>query len=129
MSVIEGQSKVAVRVGWTEYTGDYFPPLDGYRDDAARAWAELEFPLGVEGGDLVVAAQAVAELLFAATNLYAGPYWSLVQAHLPEDRGHTALSVGDVVQVGEVVLSCESLGWQDRTPAKAAGWLSRWPSS
>ena len=113
MSASSTTGTVSVKVGWTEYTGEYCPPLDGWRANAPRAWAELEMP-GVSGADPVALATAHAELLFEATNRYAGPLWAQLQALLPAGRGHTALSVGDCVQVGEIMLSCESVGWKVR---------------
>lgn len=36
----------------------------------------------------------LCEALFAATNLYQGPLWDLLEPALPADRTHTSLSVG-----------------------------------
>ena len=106
-------STVTVRIGWTQYTGSYCPPLDGWKADAPRAWAQVDLPT-VEGADPQLLAEVLAEQLFEATNRYAGPIWKMLQRSLPSGRGHTALSVGDCVQVGSITLSCESLGWKVR---------------
>lgn len=59
---------VSVKLGWTEYTGEYCPPLDGWKANAPRAWAELQMP-AFPGADPVTLATAHAEQLFEATNL------------------------------------------------------------
>ena len=52
----------------------------------------------------------VLEALFEATNLYEGPLWDALQP-LPEDRSHTALSVGDHVVIDGTIYRCDSFGW------------------
>lgn len=52
------------------------------------------------------------ELLFEATNLYTGPLWDAMQP-LPEDRSHTALSVGDVVELDGTPYRCATFGWSE----------------
>lgn len=56
--------------------------------------------------------EMVCELLFHATNTRSGSAWDKVQAVLPENRTHTALSVGDTVTVNGTTYRCESLGWE-----------------
>jgi hypothetical protein len=48
---------------------------------------------------------------FRATNMYEGAMWDVLQPHLPADRTHTALSVGDTVKVGDTTYICEPIGW------------------
>ena len=52
----------------------------------------------------------VCEDLFACTNLYEGEMWDALQP-LPEDRKHTALSVGDHVIVDGTAYRCMFFGF------------------
>jgi hypothetical protein len=52
----------------------------------------------------------ICEHLFRDTNLYQGSWWTLLQP-LPEDRTHTALSVGDEVTIDGQVYRCEDIGF------------------
>lgn len=56
--------------------------------------------------------EMVCELLFHATNTRSGSAWEKVQAVLPENRTHTALSVGDTVTVNGTTYRCASVGWE-----------------
>jgi hypothetical protein len=54
----------------------------------------------------------VCEQVYEATNLYRGALWDALEPHLPENRTHTALSVGDEVEiVGFLTHRCEPAGW------------------
>lgn len=55
--------------------------------------------------------EAVLEMLFRDTNIYSGPLWDVIEPVLPKNRTHTALSVGDIVEVNDVAYRCESVGW------------------
>lgn len=61
-------------------------------------------------------AEDVAEALFRATNLNEGPLWERITKVLPQGRTHTAISVGDLVEVGDIVLLCSPLGWSVMHP-------------
>jgi len=52
----------------------------------------------------------ILEALFENTNLYAGPFWDRLR--LPENRTHTALSVGDRVLLDGREYECASFGWE-----------------
>lgn len=54
---------------------------------------------------------AIAEAVFRDTNLYQGVLWDLLEPLLPENRTHTALSVGDEVTVNGTTFQCASIGW------------------
>jgi hypothetical protein len=59
----------------------------------------------------------ILELLFEQTNLYAGDVWSkYFEDKMPENRSHTALSVGDKVTIkrdgDESTYVCQDLGWE-----------------
>ena len=97
-----------VQIGWTVSTPGYFPTADGWRADATRAWATIQFEHA--GSDL-----AVTEDLFIATNTYSGPLWDQVQPVLPgEPRDHTAISIGDQVTIDGISYGCQRLGWVQR---------------
>lgn len=58
-------------------------------------------------------AQTLCERVFRDTNLYQGSIWDIVEPILPENRTHTALSVGDEVAVDGKVFRCASIGWEE----------------
>jgi len=53
----------------------------------------------------------IAELIFKDTNLYSGPFWNRMD--FPEDRHHTALSVGDSVTALGITVGCSPAGWKE----------------
>lgn len=65
---------------------------------------EMHVPDGVD--DI-----AVCEKIFRDTNLYEGDVWDAMQP-LPENRTHTALSVGDYVIIDGRMYRCASFGWR-----------------
>lgn len=52
----------------------------------------------------------LCELLYTATNLYSGDLWNRLQP-LPENRTHTAISVGDVVVIRGTGYLCADMGF------------------
>ena len=59
----------------------------------------------------------ILELLFEQTNLYAGDVWEKhFKDKMPENRSHTALSVGDLVTLeadgDKSTYVCRDLGWE-----------------
>lgn len=61
---------------------------------------------------------AIAEAVFRDTNMYQGVLWDLLEPVLPENRTHTALSVGDEVTVDGHTYQCASIGWVQLTMDK-----------
>ena len=55
--------------------------------------------------------RAVLEMLYRNTNLYEGPLWDVIEPLLPADRSHTAISVGDLVEIDGSAYLCEPVGW------------------
>lgn len=53
----------------------------------------------------------VCEKAFRDTNIYEGEMWDAMQP-LPENRTHTALSVGDYVEVDGRLYRCAAFGWK-----------------
>jgi hypothetical protein len=54
----------------------------------------------------------ICEMLFRDTNLYKGELWNLLQP-LPEDRTHTAMSVGDEVTINGTTYRCADMGFKE----------------
>lgn len=78
------------------------------RDD--RKHTSVSFELG---GDIEVANDHyLLELLFEHTNLYAGWLWQIIEPLLSDKRTHTALSVGDRVQIDGRGYVCANIGWE-----------------
>jgi hypothetical protein len=54
----------------------------------------------------------ICEELFKETNTYAGKLWDALQYSIPANRTHTALSVGDEIDIDGTVYRCEPVGWE-----------------
>jgi len=54
----------------------------------------------------------VCEEIYKATNLYQGEYFERLEKFAAKDRGHTAISVGDIVEVDGNAYVCEDFGWR-----------------
>ncbi len=59
--------------------------------------------------------EGILEKAFRDTNQYSGVFWDALEPHLPEDRTHTALSIGDTIEVDGRVFRCDLLGWTSVT--------------
>lgn len=53
----------------------------------------------------------ICDRLFHQTNVYFGNLWDALQYSLPTNRTHTALSVGDEIDIDGTVYRCEPIGW------------------
>lgn len=53
----------------------------------------------------------ICDRLFHETNVYFGRIWDALSSVMPEDRTHTALSIGDEVTIDDVIYRCEPEGW------------------
>lgn len=53
----------------------------------------------------------ICEDLFKATNT-GGVFYDRLVAYAPKDRGHTAISVGDFVEVNGNKYECAEFGWR-----------------
>ncbi len=54
----------------------------------------------------------IAEHLFMNTNTYCGAVWDAIEKVLPANRSHTALSMGDLVEIDGRVYRCEAVGFK-----------------
>jgi hypothetical protein len=64
----------------------------------------------------VTPSESVYDLLsqvFHDTNTYNGKLWELLQPVLPDNRTHTALSVGDEVTINNRTFRCAPIGWDE----------------
>lgn len=76
----------------------------GY-DIKGNATAEFQFDFGT-ATDL-----EICERIFTNTNLYQGKVWDTLQSVMPESRPHTALSVGDKVEINGRLYVCSEIGF------------------
>lgn len=53
------------------------------------------------------------ETVFADLNLYTGWVWDTVEPLLSPNRTHTALSVGDEIEIDGKVYRCENVGFSE----------------
>ena len=95
-----------------------------YRLEGIDTAAYITIDLPTEGMETT----AILERLFEETNLYQGEWWDAMQADMPADRHHTALSVGDRVIIDGRSHFCAPMGWETlierhrRHKARAARW-------
>lgn len=102
---------ITATIGWTKSTHDYPAMLRGYTPEAEQVTKTVVFELPDDLVDMVRGKPDwFLELLFEQTNLYQGPLWEQLQP-LPDDRDHTALSVGDTITLDGVMFECKSRGW------------------
>jgi hypothetical protein len=73
--------------------------------------------------DIDATPREICNLAFRNTNLYEGVLWNAIELLLPEERTHTALSVGDEVTVDGEVFRCMPEGWS----SLPSDWLDTAP--
>jgi hypothetical protein len=56
--------------------------------------------------------KGLCEGIFEGTNLRAGGYWDIIQPLLSETRTHTAISVGDEIEIDGQVYICADFGFE-----------------
>ena len=69
---------------------------------------EFETEFKIEESD----ADKFLEVVYHTTNTYSGNLWEIIQPLLSETRTHTALSVGDEVEIDGRAYVCKDLGFQ-----------------
>jgi len=55
--------------------------------------------------------KSFCELVFHDTNLYTGRLWLFIEPKLDPKRTHTALSVGDEIEIDGSIYRCERVGF------------------
>lgn len=75
--------------------------------------AEISFEVPTDHYELEEDDMVWLEYLFECTNLYQGAIWKhFLDGKMPEERSHTALSVGDEVVLDDRAYRCEIVGWK-----------------
>ena len=75
-------------------------------------WKAFGNPTSAEiGFESMLEHEAICDMAYRATNLYSGAMWDILEPVLDTRRTHTALSVGDEVEVDGVTFRCERVGW------------------
>ena len=69
---------------------------------------EVDFPAVV---GKVLTDESICDQVFSQTNRYSGPVWDAIEPLLSNTRTHTALSVGDEVEVDGRAYVCADIGW------------------
>lgn len=54
----------------------------------------------------------ILDIIFRDTNVYEGFMWNIIEPKLSPLRTHTALSVGDEIEIDGRVYLCENIGWK-----------------
>jgi hypothetical protein len=90
-----------VKVTWKAFGED---------PDAGRFITSVEFTYAEDFG---WTAQDICEKVFRDTNVYNGEVWDIIEPLLSGKRTHTAVSVGDEVEVDGVTFRCDSVGWSE----------------
>ena len=86
--------------------------LKAFGDDlkSGRVVSSVSFDnIGVRADDHI----AFCEKIFADLNLYMGWVWDIVEPLLSPNRTHTALSVGDEIEIDGKVYRCENVGFSE----------------
>jgi len=75
--------------------------------------AEMSFEVPTDKWEVEEDDIRMLDYLFECTNLYQGAIWKLfLDGKMPEERSHTALSVGDQVVLDGRAYSCELGDWK-----------------
>jgi hypothetical protein len=95
-----------VKVTWKAY---------GNKPEIGRSISSVEFeipPITVTLLTQEVHNKCVCEGIYEGTNLRAGGYWDIIQPLLSETRTHTAISVGDEIEIDGQVYICADFGFE-----------------
>ena len=114
--------KTTITVKWTAFEKSF----ENLPNQNGNAWSDRPNQTGRIGNAEItfdteippaMFDEEILELLFEQTNLYGGQVWKAhFEGKMPEDRSHTALSVGDQVVIernddrSEYV--CKDVGWE-----------------
>ena len=89
-----------IKISWKA-----FEPRNGREHTSVSFSYEIINPNGIM--DLVI-----LDIIFRDTNVYEGFMWNIIQPKLSPLRTHTALSVGDEIEIDGRVYRCENIGWK-----------------
>ncbi len=96
---LEGKYMIQVKVTWKAFGES--PIHNEYITSVEFALNEEDYGSALE----------ICEKVFSDTNRYEGKVWDIIQPLLSNERTHTALSVGDEVEVDGHAFRCDSVGW------------------
>ena len=113
-------STIEITIGWTKSDMERgYSSFSGYQPGAAQHTETIEVETLPFEGEPQKTVEAIAEAAFVATNspyevtgLAAQIREAIAATGYRGQGAHYSLSVGDTVTVGEVMLACESFGWQ-----------------
>jgi hypothetical protein len=102
--------KTTITVGWVAFAHRAESLKEVGKIPDAQLTFETEIPPAMFDTEIL-------ELLFEQTNLYAGDVWEKhFKDKMPENRSHTALSVGDCVTIerdgDKSIYICLDMGWE-----------------
>jgi hypothetical protein len=55
------------------------------------------------------------DVIYHVTNTYSGNLWNIIEPLLSPNRTHTAISVGDEIQIDDNLFRCDDAGWSQIT--------------
>jgi hypothetical protein len=86
----------------------------GESPESGRFITSVELDVSVNPGILSrnQVHQSICEGIFHGTNVYGGGYWALIEPKLSQFRTHTALSVGDEIEIDGQVYVCADFGFE-----------------
>jgi hypothetical protein len=91
-----------VKVTWKAFGNK--PEINRY-----ISFVEFELP---EVVSKTVSDQHICEQISKQTNTYGGPVWEIIQPKLSAFRTHTAISVGDEIEIDGQVYICADFGFE-----------------
>ena len=98
-----------ITVTWKAFNNDDPKRLQDFAETGRSPVTSRTIEVGTADG---VNHDTICEHLFRDTNLYQGNWWVLLQP-LPEDRTHTAMSVGDEVTIDGRTYRCMDIGFAE----------------
>lgn len=101
--VKEIEMSVKITVTWV--------PARRFFEDWSKPVVSMEFEMPIDKG--FYSDEEFCEMVYASTNNYSGHIFQAMQKKgLPEDRNHTALSVGDIVGIDNNYYIVDDFGFK-----------------
>lgn len=82
----------------------------GDKPQIGRFISSVEFETDFDVVDKI----QLCDVIYHVTNVYSGNLWEIIQPKLSPNRTHTALSVGDEVEIDGEVFQCSDFGWTNK---------------
>jgi hypothetical protein len=98
-----------ITVTWKAFNNNDPKRLRDFAETGRKPVTSRTIEVGSADG---VAHDLLCEFVFRDTNTYSGNLWTLLQP-LPEERTHTAMSVGDEVTIDGRTYRCEDIGFKE----------------